>query len=399
MSTSGSPLASLCREALEELGGLTDRFVARVWQLDPYRDDVVDRSEVARDAEASFELLLRSIGGLRIPDRLSGISEDIGRRRARSGVPLEVILQAIRIDFQLLWDLLVAKGEAAGDVLLRSAPLVWQALEAHTLTLQRGYLDEAALMAHEQHRVREDLVRRLVVSTSPGRSLQRQVESALDAVGGRPWLVLTAHLGQLDALGVRAAQLRERGLAAHAQELFHQAFLIVEQQGGRRDAVALVPGIVGGYSWCAELADLADAVSTARKVLRALPPTATGPLGPEDVWAALVADEIGSVGDAIVTTVLDDFQRMPDVDQRLLHETFLAYFTTGSSSRAGELLHVHRNTTINRLQKVHKITGMNPFVPSDAALLHVAFECAASGGAEPIRPLGPAAPDRGQPTV
>src|SRR4051794_2123384 len=81
---------------------LVTEFVARVRAIPPYGHGVVPTDRLLRDAELTFQYLLRRIAGLAVPDRLLGIGPSIGRDRARRGVPLNDLLTAVRLDFRVL---------------------------------------------------------------------------------------------------------------------------------------------------------------------------------------------------------------------------------------------------------------------------------------------------------
>ncbi|AUZ88375.1 PucR family transcriptional regulator, partial [Arthrobacter agilis] len=56
-------------------------------------------------------------------------------------------------------------------------------------------------------------------------------------------------------------------------------------------------------------------------------------------------------------------------------ETLLAYVNSGSVSLAAQQLYCHRNTVLNRLARVHQLTGYDPAVPADAATLIAVLNC------------------------
>ena len=80
---------------------------------------------------------------------------DTGRRRARQGVPLELVLNAYTLGARFLWEALVAKargdaGSGVGDrILLRAAKTVWSNLDVQNAVLIDAYRREAARMQRQ----------------------------------------------------------------------------------------------------------------------------------------------------------------------------------------------------------------------------------------------------------
>src|SRR5437588_4128818 len=175
------PLRELVRACLDGLDELVAAFVAELRTMDAYASGLVPWPEVREDAEASFELLLRLTADLPVPDRLGDLCERIGRRRAELGVPLEVLLQAVRLDFRVLWDALLRRVRPEDlPALVHSAVRVWEAVEQHTMRIHLAYLDEAARLAREREHERSHLVGRLLATDARDPQVVAQVATALE---------------------------------------------------------------------------------------------------------------------------------------------------------------------------------------------------------------------------
>src|SRR5215510_2681533 len=104
---SEAALRVMAQGCMADVDDLASAFIAEVSVIPPYSEGVVPPELLRPDTEASFELMLRLIAELPIPQRLDNVCERIGRHRAQVGVPLDVLLRVIRIDFTILWDALL----------------------------------------------------------------------------------------------------------------------------------------------------------------------------------------------------------------------------------------------------------------------------------------------------
>ncbi|MFC7741830.1 hypothetical protein ACFQXA_14045 [Nocardiopsis composta] len=183
------------RECLEDLDDLVGVYTAEVAGFAGYRD-TVPLDDLRGTAHASLELLLRIIGGLPLPDRLQGISEELGRRRVHQGVPLEELVQAVRLDFRLLWTALLDRVSAEElPELTREAVRLWESVEFHTVRVHTGYLNETAVLAREREQQRAVLLGRLLASDGNDRRLVEQAATALRFSADARFAVVAAPAG------------------------------------------------------------------------------------------------------------------------------------------------------------------------------------------------------------
>ncbi|MGH3433825.1 MAG: helix-turn-helix domain-containing protein, partial [Thermocrispum sp.] len=126
----------------EDAEDLVAEFMRQVLAIPPYATGVVPRERVEADAVASFDYLLRRVGGLPLPDRVRRIGPAVGRDRARRGVPLEDLITAVRLDFRVLWAALRARvGPADVPVLVNRVEEMWVVIEEFITTVQVSYLE------------------------------------------------------------------------------------------------------------------------------------------------------------------------------------------------------------------------------------------------------------------
>ncbi|MEV4647850.1 helix-turn-helix domain-containing protein [Saccharopolyspora sp. NPDC049357] len=375
--TPDGPLRRLVHSCLDDLDELVAVFLAELRSMEPYASDAVPWSELREHAEGSMELLLRLAGGLAVPDRLGDLCERIGRSRAQAGVPLEVLLHAVRVDFRILWDAFARRvSEDELPSLVRSASRVWAAVDHHTTRIHLAYLSEAAVVAREQEHERAQLVARLLTTDARDPQVVAQVATALDVSADADFAVAAAPLPATRPLRDAADELSSRGISVHLQDVDRRPVLIAQLPAG----VAAVPP-----RWLQEVpCGLAPVARTLAGVPRAVRiaaelagtgATESGPRALPDVWSSVVAGRLGELGDALAAEVFGRMRGIGAGERSRLLETATAYLRTGSAGAVAGELYCHRNTVLNRLRRIDELTGCDLTRPDQAALFTVARAC------------------------
>lgn len=375
--TPDGPLRRLVHSCLDDLDELVAVFLAELRSMEPYASDAVPWSELREHAEGSMELLLRLAGGLAVPDRLGDLCERIGRSRAQAGVPLEVLLHAVRVDFRVLWDAFARRvSEDELPSLVRSASRVWAAVDHHTTRIHLAYLSEAAVVAREQEHERAQLVARLLSTDARDPQVVAQVATALDVSADADFAVAAAPLPATRPLRDAADELAARGISVHLQDVDRRPVLIAQLPAG----VTAVP-----QRWLQEVpCGLAPVARTLAGVPRAVRIAAelagtraaeAGPRALPDVWSAVAAGRLGELGGALAAVVFGRMRGIGAGERSRLLETAAAYLRTGSAGAVAGELYCHRNTVLNRLRRIDELTGCDLTRPDQAALFTVARAC------------------------
>lgn len=170
MSLSGSPSATDTDDAGD--GAVVEERVARAWaslldQADAIADSITLtllekdrdfyetappelRADVRDNTREHVRRGIRTMAGLASPDEKAvHVWRETGRRRARQGVPMELVLNAYSLGTRVLWEaLLHQRGNAAVDiddhVLLLAGQRIWHALDVQNATLVESYRRESA---------------------------------------------------------------------------------------------------------------------------------------------------------------------------------------------------------------------------------------------------------------
>lgn len=362
-------LALICLDNIEEL---IEAFLAELIELEPYRDEVIPLSEVRADAECSFEMLLRVIADLPVPGSLTDISERVGRRRAQLGVPLDVLLQAVRLDFRILWAALNHHAEPKDTkALMDGVVTVWEAVEKHTVGVHVSYLDEAAVLAREREQQMSYLVSKLFSSNGTDARVRDQIAATLDVDANAEFAQAVAHPSNERALRRAADRLRAKGIAVYVHVEERRPIMLAELPHGRRNVPAeWLRGVPCGLGPIARgLAAVPRCVRVAVEISEAIGPNATGPTRLHDVWPDVVAGRLSETGDVLADEVLSDMDAVTEHERRRLEATAGAYFASESVAETAERLYCHRNTVLTRLRRLGELTGGNLNQPAHAALV------------------------------
>ncbi|MFJ6018086.1 PucR family transcriptional regulator, partial [Nocardiopsis alba] len=165
---------------LEELEAIAWAYVRRVRELTGYAETVIDDAELYGTARATLELLLELLRGRERHEELRAHSVEVGRSRARRGIPLESLLRAVRMDFRFLWEAMRAHvPEEDFPGFSEEVISIWEAVELHTTHVQTGYTDEIARMRAELELEHAFLLRHLLSGFGTDARLHAQAAEAL----------------------------------------------------------------------------------------------------------------------------------------------------------------------------------------------------------------------------
>ncbi len=362
-------LARVASRCLERRGELYSTWIALVRNSGRYRDSWVDESELHVKANESFELILRRLADRPVSDELRGISDRVGERRAEQRVSLMEVQAAANLDFQVVWEALLAEADAEeAAALLRNAPRVWSVVDDHTRQITQAYQRRVIQMDRLSDDNRREWFRRLQKSGGERPDVVNDAAAALGFdVDGR-FLVSVADRAFASQFRDARDTLVGLGWASHYQEIEVGDLLLVQctREHDRRFATTL-QGIRCSISPPAHgLDEVPNATKIAAATLSALPFNQTSPGLLEDAWLAVAAAQTPLVVNALASKLFGALQSIPDAST--LIETALAYCNgDGTVSRVANQLYCHRNTVLNRLEKLRELTGFDVRRPRDAA--------------------------------
>jgi hypothetical protein len=392
--------AELAVECLKGVEDLLGEWLEAVQPLRDTYEGAVPDDDFRGSALQAFELLLRTVAELPVPAELAGISERIGERRARQGVPLDSLLAAARLDFRVVWDALVERADDRDKVrLVASAYHVWEAVEAHVTGIMTAYQRTVLEMGRQREDERRLWFDRLLETGGNNPTVVRDVGLALGFVPSGRFLCVAALPGSGPGGGLHgaAAALRSAGAVLQRQTVSSASLLVV--QLGRRvteeTVLDVLDGLPCGVSPVTDgLAGVPTAVELATATAGALPEDASGPLRLSDAWLDVLVDRAGHFAAHLTEDVLGGLYGanggegggegapVPAAErERLLHTIRVHLSGSGSIAETARALYCHRNTVQQRFTRFCELTGRDIRRPGDAALLAFALRAREGGGA------------------
>ncbi len=312
---------------------------------------------------------------------------ETGRRRARQGVPLELVINAYITGARMLWEALVADapGTSAGDVdadlLIRAGRAVWTNLDLQNGVLIEAYHREAARLQRQDLQRQQLVLDGLLEGRGADPDFARDARAAL-GLGAEDPVACVVVLAEdppadalvpvedrLDRLGVRAFWHLRGGvflglLAGPLPTEPELAEVLAAAEAGRVGLARCVGGVAG----------FATAFQLASRAAETLPRDARGVVPVSGALPEVLLAGSPQVVPLLLAETLGPLLAQPDPQRRTLLETLAALLRhDGSPTHAAEDLYCHRNTVIYRLRQIETLTGRTLADPRDKLLLSLAL--------------------------
>ncbi|MGH9061231.1 MAG: helix-turn-helix domain-containing protein, partial [Acidimicrobiales bacterium] len=351
--------AALAESLLGRVDELTDILVGVINRENPgYRLlNVVPSDDLWRSCHDNLERVLQLVSG--DGEHLEPFYDAArltGQRRAQQRLPLDDVLRSFRLGGRLVWQALIdqarAESEAGTDDLLDLATRVWEVVDAISAQVAAAYhaAEQALVRADEQRRAAlwEGLLQGRAADAAfayeAGRIVRLPVEGPYAAVAVAGRLVtgdLTEVLGhRLEEAGIQTAwQVRADALIGLASLPRHDTTELT------KTLTAVVTGPAGVSLAVTGLAEVHTAHRQALLALRVIPPGERVVAGLAERLPEALLLSSPELTDSLVQRQLGGLLDLAGDERRVLLETLAAWVSTGgSATRAGQLLHCHRNT-------------------------------------------------------
>ncbi|MDX2389295.1 PucR family transcriptional regulator [Streptomyces sp. NPDC054904] len=374
-----SVLLSAADVLIADIPGLTDHLIEDLAKHSPLFDLAVPRDEHWQQISEAMHYGIEAFTARRsAPRKDLAFAEELGRRRAEQGLPLDLLLYAYRRAGRLTWDALLdivtEKEPEALPVLARAAGAMWAGIEQQATATAEAYRTaEVEMRRRSDERVQALLDALLEGDTAP--ALAAQVALALDLPeqGRYVVVVLTADRG--DSV--------HRVAAAKGMRLFWR-------MRTERELAVVALGDSSPADLAAELADRCPGPGGISPVVggltelgraRRLAETALRTCGQEERVLVQLSDRLPTalvvrqpeLSAELVHAVLGPLLDLDPADRAMLLETLDAWLAAeGSAGRAASRLYCHRNTVFNRLRRLEHLTSMSLSRPRDLIALTLA---------------------------
>lgn len=367
----------------DRVDSLTEKFIAQLWTMEEYRESGVGTEEIAETARETFHRLVYALknGPGTLVDYDRGFSASLGSKRARAGIPAEALISAVRLDFTLLWaELLEIATPADAPMLTSKVEQVWRIVDEFATRTHTSYLHERVRMAQEESSLQHEFIARLFSVITPSAETAAQVAEALGiSASGRFGLAAATGKAASRLRGIHGAASARPGRKLFLRESGDMAFVFwpdpepYETGSGPSIVPPALAAIPCGVAKADGLRALPAAARTASSLAALLSPADTGPLSVDLAWPRLAKRQLQEAGLDLLDEIEGALKHCRDVERERLAEAVRHFLQSGSVSLTAEQLFCHRNTVLNRLNRFQELTGIDPTVPDQAALLVVAW--------------------------
>jgi len=305
---------------------------------------------------------------------------ETGRRRAKQGIPMEMVLNAYTLGTRVLWEALLAQGARDNideQVLLVAGQQVWSALDVQNAVFIEAYRRESVRLHRRDLQRQQSILDALVEGRGADPDFANDAREVL-GIGAEMAVacVVAPYDGSLEEpLIAPTDRLERHGIISHwhvrgglyfgllAGDLQRDADLaeLLTPLSTGRVAVAIAPDGVAGFATAFQLA--ARTTETARvgetcvlAVSQRLPEVLLA--GNPEVAALLVRETVAPI-----------LAQPPHVAETLRQTLAALLEHDGSAKHAAEALYCHRNTVIYRAKQIEELTGRSLSDPRDKLLL------------------------------
>ncbi|MFF2083262.1 PucR family transcriptional regulator [Nocardia sp. NPDC058176] len=355
-------LAAQCRT---ELPTLTRRLLAAIFTDVP---EWTDYSPVSRDdLDTACRRYLGRVLDL-LADDVTLLDRDdvaaaIGRNRAVQGVPLEVMLRTFRLGGQVVWEAMLDKGSELPPAEFREVGVAtWSVIDRMSSTLVTSFRTTELERVRHDERLRQALIEDLLAGRAQEAAVAARATRELNLPAHGGYLVVvcgddtTVEFGTeaaLAAVGIRSVWHDRVGTVVGLIALEQRDSTPVLEHVRKR-----VRGRAGVSPVAAGLADIDTAYALAELTLDTLTSTEQGLVSLDQRYPEALLLRSPDLTRSMTEDTLGPVLELPAKEREVLLHTLAVWLAENrSAANAAPRLHCHRNTVINRLQRVSALLG------------------------------------------
>ncbi|MFI6943125.1 PucR family transcriptional regulator [Streptomyces sp. NPDC050418] len=361
-------VADLARILLDRVDSLAAEMSELTYrEIEFYRSAVVGPEDLHASMVRNVESVVAYLTRPEATTLDLSAPQETGRRRAQQNAPLPEVLRAYRVNFQRIWEQLLAEARKVGgpvpDALLEQASHIWELADAYSSALTDAYRETCAERMVETDRRRSALVGELIDGPSTGTDTVWEVARMLDFPFQGSFLVvsaegLTSHEPPLPGLDRR---LRDLGVASawRAQRGSETGVLSCPKRRPEDQIIEAVRACATSRVGVSPRYDRLDrtgrALRYAQVAAESLPSGSPAVRQLDDTpLTELVMTNLETTQRA-VQRILGGVLSLPEEDRTTLLATARAWLEAhGSAAEAGRMLYCHQNTVRYRMHRLEE---------------------------------------------
>jgi len=362
---------------LERPDQLVDAFIQELHDVQGYELSGIGISDLREANRRGIEYLIRTLLRVEIPADLEGFPHALGRKRASQGLPLSALTRALRLNFSVLWRHVMLKNSPPAELLVPYTLRFWDTLEQYATDVQTSYLEESNARNHSPEYLRRMLMDLLITSNGNDHDSIRQLAVLLGVDPASRFRVVHGIPNRGQAIWRLADRLQQSNFTSYIHETEDGPVAIVELDADSRDSslMALLARTDCSLSPPADgMSQLPMALESSHQLAQVRPDDHRGVFSMGDGWIPLAVSHLRGVGELFIEDLARPLRETQEPDRSLLLRTLAAFLESGSVTVTAQRLYCHRNTIVNRLNRVKELTGLNANTPREAATLLLMLE-------------------------
>ncbi|WKD62211.1 hypothetical protein CCICO_11085 [Corynebacterium ciconiae DSM 44920] len=362
---------SLLTQARDTVTIIVDEFIATFHNQGGYSAHSVSEEELRDTAEDILSMFIDALLGRVDEQHFRSHAEALGQRRASQGIALTALIDAIQLDFVVLWTRLrELAGAEAMPALVDNVEKLHRLVSHYSFWVRDSYVRRTAESAHNLRLANLRFVDRLLSASRIGPLGLTEIADALGLDVNGHFHCLCVHPNDAHHARTVLEPLSSKG--ATFEHNYHGMYVVFWATHTSVDTATVrsVPGLI--FRDVPGLAGVRTAAHSAPSIFKSTGAPTQLADASELRWA-VAGDALSSLDNGEMTTYTAALAGLRDKKDPSI-DTLWAYLRTGSLKEASEISFCHRNTVINRLKLIKNLTGLDPTVPVDATLLLLALQ-------------------------
>jgi hypothetical protein len=341
------------------------------------------RADVRTSTREHIRRGILTMAGQTEPGRkATDVWRETGRRRARQGVPMELVLNAYSLGTRVLWEALLEQGNRQDlgvddHVLLMAGQRIWNALDVQNAVLVEAYRRESARLERRDLQRQQSILDGLVEGRGADPQFAREAAETLGVGLDEALACVVAPFDESldEPLRTPDDTLERAGRISMWHVRGGSYFgLVPLGEGGLSGLVGLLEPVAAGRVGVAAspegIAGFATAYMLATRAAQTVPRGRTQVVAVNDRLPEVLLAGSPELASLVIEESIGPLLAQPQHQADLLLETLMALIEHNASpTHAAEALYCHRNTVIYRMKQIEQLTGRSVHVPRDRLLL------------------------------